>query len=176
MVKKWYDLSELKKNYINHEAQSGEDGLLEYIFENIEPKTKFAVEFGAGYMHGTPNVKWLVDNFDWKSVMWESKKHKVTKNSKKYGIHNETVTAENINSLFEKYNVPEDVDVVVIDVDGQDYWIWNELKFKPQVVEIEFNTTLDINESKVMHKDSQHYKWRDTNSSYYGASVTALKN
>ena len=65
--------------------------------------------------------------------------------------------------------------MVVIDVDGQDYWIWEALDWKPQVVVIEFNTTIDKNESKVMHKDSEHYKWRDNTSSYYGASVSALK-
>ena len=170
----WYDLEELKKHHINHYAQAGEDGLLEYIFENIIPKTYFAVEFGAGYVSkgmGTPNVRWLVEEFGWKCVMWEIVKKKITK---KY-VHEEAVTHENVNDLFEKYKVPRDVDIVVIDVDGQDYWIWESLEWKPQVVEIEFNTALDFHESKVMKKDSEHYTIRDTSSGNYGASVLALK-
>ena len=42
-MNKWYELEELEKHHINHYAQDGEDGLLEYIFKNIEPRTKFAV-------------------------------------------------------------------------------------------------------------------------------------
>ena len=59
---------------------------------------------------------------------------------------------ENINDLFKKHKVPVDVDLVVIDVDGQDYWIWKALEAKPRVVEIEFNTTLGMDEIKVMHR------------------------
>jgi len=175
MSKKWYDLEELKKHHINHHAQEGEDGLLEYIFSNIEPKSKFAVEFGAGSMSGTPNVKWLVDKFGWKSIMWENRNKNNDSDRKKYGISITSVTDTNINDLFKKHKVPVDVDLVVIDVDGQDYYIWEALTWKPQVIEIEFNTILDVNESKVMHRDIKHYTWRNTNSSYYGASVTALK-
>jgi len=174
---KWYDIDELKKYHKNHYAQEGEDGLLEYIFENIEPKSKFAVEFGAGHVikEGTTNIKWLVDKFEWKSLMFEvtDKNHKVLR--EKYNIKKEMVDYKNINNLFEKYNVTENIDLVVIDVDGQDYWIWETLTWRPQVVEIEFNTTLDLNESKVMMKDTNHFNWRSSNSSYYGASVLALK-
>jgi hypothetical protein len=222
---KWYDLKELEKHHINHFAQAGEDGLLEYIFKNIEPRTKFAVEFGAGNMvhkryddifksalkkwkishtrelddkidpggtsektrflqyinhdlkRGTPNVKWLVDEFGWTSIMWDYQKKKADneKKNNKYGISQELVTYENVNDLFEKYKIPSDVDLVVIDVDGQDYWIWESLKWKPQVVEIEFNTALDVFKSKVMNKDSGHYKTRNSKSANYGASLSALK-
>ena len=209
MTKKWYDLSELKKHQFNYYAQAGEDGLLKYIFENIQPRCKFGVEFGAGGVmiktHWLPisrkspmyeelmstkykntdlaeglrpdgtNLKLFVNDFNWKTVMWENKPMNSPESMKKYGVHLESVTHENVNDLFKKYDVPENVDVVVIDVDGQDYWIWEALDWKPQVVVIEFNTTIDVNESKVMHKDSEHYKWRDNTSSYYGASVSALK-
>ena len=178
-MKKWYDINELKKHKKNHYAQAGEDGLIEYIFKNITPKSKVGVEFGSGGMSGTPNLRYLVEKFQWKTIMWDGIENNFKKNGpsicKKFGIHNEIVTDENINNLFTKYEISEDVDIVVIDVDGQDYYIWESLTWKPQVVEIEFNTTLDVNESKVMHRDIEHYKWRDSKSSYYGASVTALK-
>ena len=173
-MNKWYELEELEKHHINHYAQDGEDGLLEYIFKNIEPRTKFAVEFGAGQssrIHGTLNVKWLVEKFGWECVMWEINDKKITTDY----VYKEAVTPENVNDLFEKYKVPKEVDVVVIDVDGQDYWIWKSLEWKPQIVEIEFNTKLYCWENKVMEKDSEHYKIRDTKSASYGASVLALK-
>tara|TARA_A100001391_G_scaffold158488_1_gene116927 strand:+ start:332 stop:1039 length:708 start_codon:yes stop_codon:yes gene_type:complete len=175
MSKKWYDLSELKKHHKNYHTQQGEDGLLEYIFKNIEPKSKFGVEFGAGHISSF-NVRILVEKFGWKTVMWENNLNKNSDDDRqKYGISNDSVTYVNVNDLFKKQNVPTDLDLVVIDVDGQDYWIWEALEFKPQVVMIEFNTTLNLKESKVMHKDSEHFKWRDSKSSYYGASVLALK-
>ncbi len=170
-MNKWYELEELEKHRINHFAQDGEDGLLEYIFKNIEPRTKFTVEFGAGHKNGTPNVRWLVEEFGWECVMWEINDKKISADY----VYKEAVTPENVNDLFEKYKVPKEVDVVVIDVDGQDYWIWKSLEWKPQIVEIEFNTKLYSWENKVMEKDSEHYKTRDRKSANYGASILALK-
>ena len=63
----------------------------------------------------------------------------------KVGVKKEFITKENINELFQKYNVPNNVDLLVIDIDGNDYHIWKEIKIKPKIVMIEFNQFIDPN-------------------------------
>ncbi len=38
------------------------------------------------------------------------------------------VTPENIERLFRQAGVPAEPDVLSIDVDGQDYWIWEAIR------------------------------------------------
>ena len=177
-MKNWYTLETLSDNRVNHYSVNGEDGELDYIFKHIEPRSKFAVEFGASRVEpsGHPMILWMIEKYGWKSLFFEWRKGKAQINAKKYNVRKALVTPKNINRLFKKYKVPVDVDLVVIDVDGQDYWIWQALSYRPSIVMIEFNQGLPARPAVVMRRDDKHYKWRNTRSIYYGASLLALKN
>ncbi len=89
-------------------------------------------------------------------------------------IKNEKVTAENIQNLFQKYNVPKNFDLLSIDIDYNDYWVWKSIvDFYPRVVIIEYNSSIPPNECRVVPYDPDA-KWDGTN--YFGASLLALKN
>ena len=42
-------------------------------------------------------------------------------------IEAENITSKNINNIFKKHNFTGEVDVLSIDVDSNDYWIWKSL-------------------------------------------------
>lgn len=132
----------------------------------------------------------------WKGVMkkaWSNKKLGFTENIRKnikflkkvtsrtkrsvnfqLDIKIEKVTAENIQNLFQKYNVPENFDLLSIDIDFNDYWVWNAITaYSPRVVVIEYNSSIPFNESRVVQYDSDAV-WDGTN--YFGASLLALRN
>ena len=89
-------------------------------------------------------------------------------------IKSEKVTAENIQNLFQKYNVPKSFDLLSIDIDYNDYWVWKAITdYSPRVVIIEYNSSVIPTESKVVPYDPEA-KWDGTN--YFGASLLALKN
>ena len=89
-------------------------------------------------------------------------------------IKNERVTAENIQTLFKKYNVPKNFDLLSIDIDYNDYWVWKSITdYFPNIVVIEFNSSIPPTESRVVPYDSDAI-WDGTN--YFGASLLALKN
>ena len=91
-----------------------------------------------------------------------------------FDIKNERVTAENIENLFQKYNVPKNFDLLSIDIDYNDYWVWKSIiHYVPRVVVIEFNSSVPPNESKVVPYDPDA-SWDGTN--YFGASLLALSN
>ena len=50
------------------------------------------------------------------------------------------ITKENINELLKQSGFPEDTGLLSIDVDGNDYWIWNEIEcINPRIVICEYN-------------------------------------
>ena len=86
----------------------------------------------------------------------------------------EKVTAENIQELFQKYDVPKNFDLLSIDIDFNDYWVWAAIvDYSPRVVVIEYNSSIPPTESRVVPYNSDAV-WDGTN--YFGASLLALKN
>ena len=84
----------------------------------------------------------------------------------------EFITAENINSLFAKYGVPTEFDVLSIDIDYNTYWVWKALeRWRPRVVVIEYNGYLSPEESKTVQYDPNG-KWEE--GQYFGANLLAL--
>ncbi len=83
------------------------------------------------------------------------------------------MTAENIQDLFQKYNVPKNFDLLSIDIDFNDYWVWKAIvNYFPRVVVIEYNSSIPPNVSKVVPYDPDA-SWDRTN--YFGASLLALQ-
>jgi hypothetical protein len=145
-------------------SQNGEDGILEFIFSLIGTTNKFFVEFGveSGIQC---NSRFLIEK-GWIGLMMD-------------GVDNinplikkEFVTAENINKLFRKYNVPKNFDLLSIDIDYNDYWVWKAIEgYSPRVVVIEYNSTIPPDESLVVEYKPDAL-WDGTN--YFGASLLAL--
>ncbi len=82
------------------------------------------------------------------------------------------VEPDTVESLFTVAGVEAEPDVVSIDVDGNDYWIWMALTRRPRVVVIEYNGALDVTSKRVMPYSPGH-EWDHT--SGYGASLAALE-
>ncbi len=83
------------------------------------------------------------------------------------------VNAKNIDALLEQAGAPAEPDVLAIDVDGQDYWIWEGIeRYRPRVVVIEYNSTLDPRR-RLVQPDDPYGTW--DGSDYGGASLGALR-
>ena len=71
------------------------------------------------------------------------------------------ITALNINFLYYKHSIPENLDFMSIDVDGQEFWIWMAMQYRPKVMVIEINGGLGIDTSVTIQFDVNH-KWDNT--------------
>lgn len=150
-------------------SQNGEDGVIQLIFYCIGTTSEYYVEFGT--QNGLEcNTRFLREQLGWKGLLMDGDWDIPEINLKK-----EFITADNINSLFEKYHVPDEFDLLSIDIDFNDFYIWHALssKYRPRVVVIEYNGAYYPNEDKVVIYNP-NYMWDYTN--YSGASILALYN
>lgn len=130
-------------------SQHGEDGVLEYLFRSIPTRKPTIIEFGAYdglYMSNSRN---LIHHHGWHALLIEADNRFYKDLHALYQGHaavvtvNSMVTPENINQLFAEHGIARDFDVLSIDIDSIDYYVWQALiDFTPKVVVIEYNSTI----------------------------------
>lgn len=157
-------------------SQNGEDGIIEAIFARIGAESKFFVEIGVGPPDGrlelldTAGLECntrLLREKGWQGYMFDGREY-----PENAGVKTEFVTVENINSVFQKYAIPVEFDLLSIDIDGNDYWVWKALgSYRPRVVIVEYNSNYPPPERRVLPYDPA-FRWDGTD--YYGASLSAL--
>ena len=80
------------------------------------------------------------------------------------------ITAENVNSLIQA--VP-DPDLISIDIDGNDFWVFKSIVARPALFIVEYNAAYGSSLSWTMKYNPEHV-WKG-GSAYYGASLKALE-
>jgi len=158
-------------------SQNGEDGVLAEIFSRIGTTNRFFVEFGAS--DGVEcNTRFLMEVLGWSGVYFEPVPKAFARLSERLASRKDVltiqafVTPENAGGLFAQAGVPPEPDLLSIDIDGQDYWVWEALEaYQARVVVIEYNATL-VESRLVERKGTVH---EGIPSSYFGASLEALR-
>ena len=151
-------------------SQNGEDGVIRKIFKTIGTGSKFFVEFGGHDGRAMSNTRNLRKHHHWKGLLFDCEHENL-----KIHLHKELITADNINTVFEKYKVPHHLDLLSIDIDYNDFYVWKALddKYRPRLVVIEYNASHLPTEDKVVEYNPAYF-WDGSN--YYGASILALYN
>jgi hypothetical protein len=139
-------------------SQNGEDGILHYIFSLIGTTNRRVVEMCAG--NGIQcNATNLLINHGWRGYLFDGDKNNVTTGSNFFRACADTfiappvfqhawITAENVNQLLAEQEVAGEIDLLSLDLDGVDYWIWKALDIiSPRVVILEFQGALGANVS-----------------------------
>jgi hypothetical protein len=175
---KWLQANDLRAFEKRVYSQNGEDGIIEEILRRIGSDTRYFVEFGVE--SGVEcNCARLVLQQGWRGLFIEGNAGQFAKLVERYRPYpvrcvQALVTSANIEALFEANGVPPDFDVLSIDIDGNDYWVWSALRrWRPRLVAIEYNPTHPPTRRWVM-KEDPGYQWNRTN--YFGASLASLTN
>jgi tetratricopeptide (TPR) repeat protein len=158
-------------------SQNGEDGILYEILRRVGVGPRFCVEFGAEDGH-QGNTAYLIREEGWAGLLLEADEASYRRLAERYierpdvrCVH-AAVTAENIEDLLAAHGVPQDLDVLSIDIDGNDYWVWAAVKaWRPRVVVIEYNASYPPPRRWVMAYNPTH-RWDGTD--YFGASLASL--
>ncbi len=136
----------------NTTSEHGEDGVLEKIFEIIGEGEKWCVDLGAlNGVHGS-NVRRLIKSRGWSGVLIEADQTYFEKLKTEYiGLDralcvNAFVSFEGEDSLdriFARTPLPHTFDLFSLDIDGNEYHLWNAMtEYRPRVMLVEFNPTI----------------------------------
>lgn len=158
----------------NVKSEHGEDGIIEKIFETIGKGAGWCVELGA--LNGThdSNVWNLIKQKGWSGVLIEADQTYFEKLVAEYA---DTPRAhpvrafvsfegkDSLDSLFASTPLPREFDLFSLDIDGNDYHLWDSLnEYRPRVMVIEFNPSIPDGISFIQPRDM---------SVYQGSSLTA---
>jgi len=139
---------------INVYSQYGEDGAIEAIFERIGTANKWCVECGAGDGLFFSNTRRLIDQ-GWMSVQIEADEKFYRQLEDRYGENKNVITLQkrielnkgdtlDDNLAGRTSPLPLDLDLLVLDIDGQEYHVINSMaRLKPRVLIVEFNPDAD---------------------------------
>lgn len=147
-------------------SQGGEDGVLATLFAQFGTTNRHYVEFGCG--DGLQCNTTQLRRAGWQGLLMDGVAAPAAPDAE---IHAEWITAGNINDLLDRYGVPDEPDLLSIDLDGNDYWVWQAITRRPRIVVAEYNANLPADRALVMPYDPAH-RW--DGSDFYGASLLAL--
>jgi hypothetical protein len=163
-------------------SQFGEDGILQHLTAHVPLQDRSFVEFGVEDFREA-NCRYLVETAPWRGLIMDGSPDlpQVMSLDHLYYLRSikalsAFVTKENINDLLIQQGFAGDIGILSIDIDGNDYWIWDALTVaSPRLVIIEYNSVfgcdrpVSIPYAADFDRRRAHFSWL-----YVGASIAAL--
>jgi hypothetical protein len=171
------DSKDLALHELSVFSQNGEDGVILEVLRRIGRLQGEFVEIGVHSAEA--NCLLLADVLGWSGVFIDQNIANLSRLKTRYRntpsirVLRRHVTAENVASLLQEANVGREFDLLSIDVDGNDYWVWKAITdWEPAVVVIEYNSSIDPGASLVQPYEPDA-AWDETD--FFGASLAALR-
>lgn len=167
-------------------SQFGEDGILQYLVREtgIRRNEQIFVEFGVqNYVES--NTRFLLFNDNWRGLILDGSEQYMSfvRGQDLYWRHDLTavtawITRDNINDLIKDAGFYGDVGILSVDIDGNDYWVWERISvINPVIVVVEWNSVfgpdhaISIPYSEDFERGTAHYS-----NLYWGASIQAFNH
>lgn len=125
----------------NDTSQFGEDGLIQAVLARFGEANRWCFEVGAADGLFYSNTKRLRD-LGWNAVLIEAdgrlaEECRRFENDKVRVVH-ERIEGAALDAILARCGSPTNPDLGVIDIDGQDYWAWKAMAFRPRVMLVEY--------------------------------------
>jgi hypothetical protein len=141
----------LKIHERNDTSQYGEDGIIEHALMTIGESNRWCVEFGAADGKYLSNTYSLINNRGYSAVLIEASRSALELRERYQGRSDiftfqrfvEFDGPNRLDEILATTPIPRDFDILSIDIDGNDYHIWESLRdYRPKIVVIEFNLSI----------------------------------
>jgi len=165
-------------------SQFGDDGIIQYLVNKLDIHNKTFVEFGVEN-YTESNTRFLLITNNWSGMVIDADKKNIDyiKNDPVSWMHDlhsvcAFVTKENINQLIKNFlgkGYHEEIGILSIDIDGNDYWIWNEITVvKPIIIIVEYNAAFGKDNSWTIPYKPDFSRYNYSTLQYWGASLKAF--
>jgi hypothetical protein len=162
-------------------SQNDEDGIIAEIFTRIGTTNKVFVEFGVG--NGLEcNTRALLFS-GWKGLWIEGDQQQVNAMQQqlpsaiedgRLSVLHAFITKDNINALITSRIAETEIDLLSVDIDGNDCHVLSEIScVKPRVIVIEYNAKFPPPLQYCQQYQETH-RWKGTDD--FGASISFLDN
>jgi hypothetical protein len=191
MLHQGHPLPKLDEVHFREHSQNGEDGILLFIFSLIGTTNKKVLEICAGNGE-TNNSANLIVNHGWEGYLFDGDAENVKSGTAFFKNCLDTkswspkfrqawITRDNINDLVSSANLSGEIDLLSLDIDGNDYWIFKALDVvQPRVVIAEYQQAWgpDIAVTQRYEEDFslKDYQSKNPGPVFIGPSLRALVN
>lgn len=165
-------------------SQFGDDGIIQYLLQQIDiPRDKRTfIEFGV-QDYQESNTRFLLMNDNWSGLILDGSASNISKviSDSQFWRHDLKAVAafidrDNVNDLFTNNGFEGEVGLLSVDIDGNDYWVWESIEaVNPIVVVCEYNSAfghehaVTVPYNPVFQRSAAHYS-----NLYWGVSLKAL--
>lgn len=163
-------------------SQFEEDGIILYLFSLIPPTNRKCVEICAGNGRECMTANVII-NHGWWGYLFDGMDSNVQSGTRFFANNKDTflhpptftkawITAENVNEQLTSAGVTGPVDLLSLDLDGMDYWVWKAIKaIDPRVVICETHNAAPVGSSVTVPYDPQFVC---NSENYRGTSLEAM--
>ncbi len=163
-------------------SQWGDDGIIQYLVHHLKIEPQTFIEFGV-QNYRESNTRFLLMNNNWRGLVIDGRREYIDYIMKDDVYWRYDLTAvcafvdrDNINGIFVENGFEGEVGMLSIDIDGNDYWIWDAINVvEPVLVIVEYNSffgdqyAITIPYDPKFDRTQAHYS-----NLYWGASLKAL--
>jgi hypothetical protein len=166
-------------------SQADEDGILLFLLAATGPGSQRFVELGAGDCVTASNCANLALNLGFHGVFVDADARKIESGRALYAAHADTstypprtvsafLTRENVNDVIRGAGIEGEIDVLSIDVDGNDYWLWEAIDcVSPRIVVVEVHTEYRLHDILAPYRPD--FRWQELQDGEpIGASPAAM--
>jgi hypothetical protein len=180
-------ISSLDKVEFKVFSQWGEDGIIDWLIERAEipPHLHTFIEFGVE-SYAEANTRFLLQNRNWRGLVMDGSPAHIEHLQKEtqllwgYDLTAKLafITRENINELFIEAGFSGEVGLLSIDIDGNDYWVWEAISaVHPVICICEYNAVFgDVWPISVPYEPQFVRTRPEFRGLYFGASIAALRS
>jgi len=170
-------------------SQFEEDGILLFIFSLVGERTRRVVEIGAGNGRECMAAN-LIINHGWQGYLFDGDAENLAKGSNFFAHHADTsvmppifrhawITAENVNDVLRQAGAEGEIDLLSLDIDGNDYWVWKAISIiHPRVCVFETHDIIPGDMALTIPYDPQFSAWDKPypDSEFRSVSLKAMVN
>lgn len=163
-------------------SQFGDDGIIQWLIHAIPIQHTTFIEFGvADYFES--NTRFLLMNNNWSGLVLDGSPANVERiranhQMWRHELYAKTafITRDNVNQLVSGHPFGREIGLLHIDVDGNDYWLWQAIdSISPVIAIIEYNSVFGCDRAITVPYRADFQRGRAHHSNlYYGASLPAL--
>lgn len=163
-------------------SQWGDDGIIQWLVSKVPIAHKTFVEFGV-QDYRESNTRFLLLHDNWDGLVMDGSKAHVEAITRAWWFWRQSLcarhvflTRENVETEIQASGFPTDLGLLHIDVDGNDYWLWEALHVvSPRIMIIEYNSVFGGSRPIATPYDPAFVRTDAHHSNlYFGASLAAL--